>query len=131
MAEFSLEFLLYAENEFTVSPSNFVSDFTIEDFKELVKENKIPFRSIGDLLIFDLNQQRNLITTVVFKFPNVQFTPIPEGVIKLLADSQEKSPNNVDMDRIEKVISPSIFNQLIDFQKESVLRVIQQNGRLL
>ena len=132
MAEFSLEFLLYAENRFSVkSSSNFASNFTIENFKQLVKENKIQFESVNDLLIFDLNKQQNLITTVVFKFPNVQFTPIPQGVMQLFADSQKNSSSNVDMDRIEKVISPSIFNQLKDFQKESVLRAIQHNGRLL
>ena len=82
LAEFSLEFLLYAENKFSVyflslCSSNFASDFSIEDFKKLVKKNKIPFQSIDVLLIFDLNEQQNLIKTIVFKFPNIQFSPNP------------------------------------------------------
>ena len=127
-AKISVEFYMHDDTHFSVHFCS--SRFKIEKFIEIIEKREINYRQENGLLIFDLNSYEDVMKKVIAKFEKCTLLPLPDGVVELFKKKRE-AMDHINMDSIEKIIAPALFNQLKDFQKQAVLYAIQNDGRLL
>ena len=74
-------------------------------------KQKINYRQENGLLIFDLNSYEDVMKKVIAKFEKCTLLPLPDGVVELFKKKRE-AMDHINMDSIEKIIAPALFNQL-------------------